>query len=1269
MCHVPLGSIYRMLTLRKCSAQNRHVKTDTALFFNVSIQFQPFSGEREESSAVCCQRKPPLPAPAEVPFDLSNVSVSCRVATKRVSGRLVRVLSLPRFGCSVMFHLLRILQHFTGSEIKVGEYKMSSASSVTRSLVHEGKLLVHIAENGHSFELNCDENTVVEEVISLGDQLVLCMDMKLESQRQLSTYKLPSDDREVFVFNKSRLQSNSPPPGPEQVDAPDILEPPSPSSSHDPHPLDDALDPALKALPSYERQFRYHYHQGNAIYSCTVAKFEHCERLLREQMVQERAVEVARGNLDQYYRVINQNYGEFMRRYAQQHRMHSDLLANFGRDVERLRSIKIHPALQTANRKCLLDFLKEENLQKSAENCTSSHKQFENKVSQFKQTFGEVRCRVEDLLSSRAILSIKNLEQTIKEHQRYINEQKSIMLSLSKDVNTVKKLVDDCLSCQLSSSLRPHDAVSALGPMYDVHDKNHLPKMQTCQHAISKLLDFCKDKKNEMNIYVHNYMQNITYVSYLIKNQKLQFPVFKEAMARQDDLFVDLKLFHGIGPAYRACLAEIVRRKAYMKLYMGMAGKLAQRLATKWDIEVRRREEFLKAYSSCIPRDVLASMGLFDTPNLCDVNIAPFDVGLLNIDISDLDRYAPEYLAGVTSKLEKHGSFKGSSALCSDSSHSAEAVNSTAFSIERDDSEEGFDGSELIEIAGTSKVEVENTKLKAELAARIALMCFFCPVVEYESLDDERLDSILKNATEKTAEALHLKDEYIKHVQSMLKMKQEQCISYEKRIQELEQKFSDQYVPGQKMSSVNDAAEFPLLSGKTDNYKLEFVRGEAQVSTTEPMVEVSCISNSLDAKLGLFTDHSGKALDGVDENMLDSSGLQNPQLDSSMVEPRREEEQSGDKFTKDKTVRQLGMSLTNSSTAESMPMRRDLLPCDSADHPGMDSKVNDKLLELQNTLENKSNQLNETEAKLKAVLEEVSVLRRELDATLKLLDESQMNCAHLENCLHEAREEAQTQKTSADRRASEYGLLRASVLRMRSLFERLKTCVYSRSSVAGFADSLRALAQSLANAANDKDDDDIAEFRKCVRVLADKVSFLSRHREELLEKYPKIEAANEQLRKELEEKIDQFKTFYKKHQHEKQANKETISFGRLEVHEIAAFVLTSAGHYEAITRNCSNYYLSSESVALFVDHLPSRPNYIVGQIVHIERQIVKALPPTSTRPEHSRADQLTSETGTNQLTLNSGSTSNPYGLPLGCEYFVVTVAMLPDTTIHSPSPS
>ncbi|KAL5775013.1 hypothetical protein ACOSP7_012570 [Xanthoceras sorbifolium] len=1147
------------------------------------------------------------------------------------------------------------------------------SSSITESLIHEGKLLVHIAENGHSFELDCSETTTVEAVmrsiesvsgINFNDQLVLCLDMKLEPQKMLSAYRLPSNDKEVFIFNKVRLQSNSPPPPPEHIDILEVADPPPPASSHDPHPLDDASDPALKALPSYERQFRYHYHRGHALYSRTQVKIENSNRLLREQKVQERAVEVGRGNLEQYYRVINQNYTEFMKRYLQQYRIHSDLLVNFERDLDKLRSVKLHPSLQNSTRKCLLDFVKEENLRKSAELCSSSHRQFENKVSQFKQMFAEVKRKVEELLNTRPSLSLKNLEVTIKEHQRFINEQKSIMQSLSKDVSTVKKLVDDCLSCQLSSSLRPHDAVSALGPMYHVHDKNHLPRMQACDRSISKLLEFCKDKKNEMNIFVHSYMQKITYVSYIIKDAKLQFPVFREAMVRQDDIFADLKLLRGIGPAYRACLAEVIRRKASMMLYMGMAGQLAERLATKREVEVRRREEFLKAHSAYIPRDILASMGLYDTPSQCDVNISPFDTHLLEIDISDLEGYAPEFLVGLPSKGEKPGSLRSSFSMSNDSSHSAEVEVDT---LEKYDTEELLEECELVEIAGTSKMEVENAKLKAELASAIALICSLCPEVEYESLDDSKLDSVLKNAAEKTAEALHLKDEYGKHLQSMLKAKQMQCVAYEKRIQELEHRLSDQYSQDQKHSSSKDESDFAGLGGKADDCKAETSGGGEThmpcISTTEPMDEVSCVSNSLDAKLGLLNRQPSKTREGVDENMLDSSGMLNPPLDSSMLEPHREELPGEDKDVKDKMAGQLGMSLTNSSTAESMPQPLNVLPCDAAADLRMDSKAsNDLVLELQSALADKSNQLSETETKLQDAVEDVAMLRRELEMSRKLLDESQMNCVHLENCLHEAREEAQTHLCAADRRASEYSALRASAVKMRGLFERLRTCVYASGGVAGFADSLRALAQSLANSINDNEDDGVVEFRKCIRVLSDKVGFLSRHREELLDKSRKVEVANEQLTKELEEKKELVKTLFTKHQIEKQANKEKISFGRLEVHEIAAFVLNSAGHYEAINRNCLNYYLSAESVALFTDHLPSRPSYIVGQIVHIERQTVKPLPPP-TRPEHHRADQM------DHLTLNSGSTSNPYSLPIGCEFFVVTVAMLPDTGIHSPPSS
>ncbi|KAL0316549.1 UNVERIFIED_CONTAM: Autophagy-related protein 11 [Sesamum radiatum] len=778
----------------------------------------------------------------------------------------------------------------------------------------------------------------------------------------------------------------------------------------------------------------------------------------------------------------------------------------------------------------------------------------------------------------------------------------------------------------MSSSLRPHDAVSALGPMYDSHEKDYLPKMQACESAISNLLNFCTEKKNEMNMFVHNYMQKIAYIQYSIKDVRYKFSS-QEALKRQNDQFEQLKVVRGIGPAYRACLAEVVRRKAAMKIYLGKAGQLAEKLATERGAEVRRREEFFKEHGTYIPRDILTSMGLYDMPNPCDVNVIPFDCNLVDIDISDLERYAPESLLGLSSKSEKRRSLRSSSRMSDDGSEAAEVEGSMDFPA-KDDFQELVEGSELVEISGTSKMEVENAKLKAELASKIALICSMSAEFDYESLDDTKLDSIVQNVAEKTSEALHLKDVYEKHLQSMLKEKQMQCESYEKRIQELELSHDNK-------SEVSEVGEIHMHHA---------------------MDAVSCASSS---KSGILPEHV-KAQEGLDDNMTDSSGMLNPQMDSSMLDLNRDKGHICGKEKKQILSSDGGTALATSNMAVSVSQKADVLSCETAVLPGLDAKVSDSLeLELQQALAEKSSQLDNAEAKIQALIDEVSELGRELEINRKLLDESQMNCAHLENCLHEAREEAQTHLCAADRRASEYSALRVSAVKMHGLFERLRSCV-SSSGVAAFSDSLRALAQSLASSANENDDDSAAEFCEFVRILADKVAILSRQRAELLDRYSKAEATSEQLKKELEEKKELVNTLYLKHQLEKQANKEKISYGRLEVHEIAAFVLNSSGHYEAINRNCPYYYLSAESVALFADHLPTRPSYIVGQVVHIEHQITKS------PSDQDHVDILTSETGTSQLTLNPGSTSNPYGLPIGREYFVVTVAMLPDTTVHSP---
>lgn len=64
----------------------------------------------------------------------------------------------------------------------------------------------------------------------------------------------------------------------------------------------------------------------------------------------------------------------------------------------------------------------------------------------------------------------------------------------------------------------------------------------------------------------------------------------------------------------------------------------------------------------------------------------------------------------------------------------------------------------------------------------------------------------------------------------------------------------------------------------------------------------------------------------------------------------------------------------------------------------------------------------------------------------------------------------------------------------------------------------------------------MAEFRECVRVLAEKVGVLTRQRAELIDRYTKAEASHEELTKELNEKKELVNTLYVKLQSEKQVS-------------------------------------------------------------------------------------------------------------------------------------
>lgn len=303
-------------------------------------------------------------------------------------------------------------------------------------------MLIFVAENGRTLEVDCQSTTIVESIqnalfsltnIAPSEQMLICGEMRLESNRPLGSYKLPAENRNVFLYNRSRLVGDTFPPPLQETDQLEINVAKVLPSSKSRHPLDDALDPALKALPSYENEFQLHFHKGHALFDASQRRLEVCGRLLQEMRVQEMALETARANMDLYYKIIDRSCTDFMKQYLRQHKRHAYLLSNLENDLERLRACTLHPALRSETRQSLFNFVNVARVRKAAEECGYSHEQFGAKVLELKNTYSDLQRIVQELFYAQPPVDLQGLEETLDGHVRFAEEQASIIQSLRLD--------------------------------------------------------------------------------------------------------------------------------------------------------------------------------------------------------------------------------------------------------------------------------------------------------------------------------------------------------------------------------------------------------------------------------------------------------------------------------------------------------------------------------------------------------------------------------------------------------------------------------------------------------------------------------------------------------------------------------------------------------------------------------------------------------------------------------------------------------------------
>jgi peptidoglycan hydrolase CwlO-like protein len=290
------------------------------------------------------------------------------------------------------------------------------------------------------------------------------------------------------------------------------------------------------------------------------------------------------------------------------------------------------------------------------------------------------------------------------------------------------------------------------------------------------------------------------------------------------------------------------------------------------------------------------------------------------------------------------------------------------------------------EISGTSKIEVENAWLKAELASRIAVLCSYDQFADILPASETNDPNVGNQVTQKTLEALALKDDYARHLQTMLTASQQQCNSYEKRIRELEQGLADQHDQMQRLTSndsMNHSIPQLVVTETFSKSETSGVTEEVRITNMQVMPsagvivdhEETCNSHLIESRQSLpINARTEKFEEGVDESMVEfcapvggSDAAMSDEREDILYDLAKE----GKSDTEKKVVAHL----------------------DSDDRKCTNSKegIDRSFISLQNAFFEKSKYCVTLEEKLKTAHGDIAVLKKEIQQKDGLLEECQVN--------------------------------------------------------------------------------------------------------------------------------------------------------------------------------------------------------------------------------------------------------------------------------------
>ncbi|KAF9156948.1 oligomeric, coiled-coil, peripheral membrane protein, partial [Linnemannia schmuckeri] len=366
----------------------------------------------------------------------------------------------------------------------------------------------------------------------------------------------------------------------------------------------------------FQRTFEAYVDHVMAYYKAIVAHAGVCERIMEELRMQSLAVQVALTNLDAHSRSVLETFEKFNAFATKELTKQARLIQSFPRDIEALRQIRVHPALLPPDspERYIADFIPTDKLILWAERCREIHEGLLRDGKDLSRSIKEVQEGTVAIRSNSGI-NLAQLENAMEDILHTVEQQSQIRQRAERDQSRVKERVMEISRPEGFSGSA--STLEALGQLAEVYKTDYIAASRQSDEMLREKLGIFISAKRSQTANLISQLMHISRLQSTIASIPLSLADLDDALRKRDADFSQLVYVQRIPIAYGALVVEIVRRREYAKLLLQKSQQLAEVMSRFRQMEQRRRDSFRSEVAKFVP---VVVPGLDDVPPFCEIN-------------------------------------------------------------------------------------------------------------------------------------------------------------------------------------------------------------------------------------------------------------------------------------------------------------------------------------------------------------------------------------------------------------------------------------------------------------------------------------------------------------------------------------------------------------------------------------------------------------------------------------------------------------------------